>query len=120
MIPLWLSIAGGLGAVSRFVADGLIRTVLGRNFPWATMLINAGGSLLLGILIGLTLHHQTSTSMKLIWGTGFCGGFTTFSTATFEVARLIEESRLRAALFYILGSLVLTLGFCGLGIWYIA
>lgn len=103
--------AGGGGAVARFVADGLIRTVLGRRFPWGTLVINATGSFILGVLAGLVLYHHSDTSLKLIMGTGFCGGFTTFSTASFESVRLIEEERYGAAFLQVLGNLC----FCLIG-----
>lgn len=119
MIPLWITVAGGVGAVSRFVADGLIRTVLGRKFPWGTLIINILGSFILGVLTGLVLHQHASTSTKLILGTGFCGGFTTFSTASFEAARLLEERRYTATIFQLLGNVGLSFLAAAAGIWLI-
>ncbi len=116
MMPLWIAAAGGAGAVSRFVADGLLRTVLGRAFPWATVIINVSGSFLLGFLTGIALRLPAGADAKLILGTGFCGGYTTFSTASFETVRLIEERRTRAAVLYVVMSLGLGLGFCALGL----
>ena len=117
MIPLWIAAAGGVGAVGRFVADDLIRTVLGRKFPWGTLIINTAGSFILGILTGMAIHHNINTDTKLIAGTGFCGGFTTFSTASFEAVRLIEEERYTAALLQALGNLGLSLAAAGIGFW---
>lgn len=113
---IFLALAGGLGALCRFVSDGLIRTWLGRNFPWGTVMINASGSFLLGILTGLALHGHLSSDLKLILGTGFCGGYTTFSTASFEAARLIEERRRAAMALHIGANLGLSLiaAMCGL------
>lgn len=116
MIPVWISVAGGVGAVSRFVSDGLIRTLLGRNFPWATLIINVSGSFILGVITGVVLYHNGSTDMNLIIGVGFCGGFTTFSTASFETVRLIEERRFGAMLFQSLGNLCFSLLAAGWGI----
>jgi len=115
MMPLWLSAAGGVGAMSRFVADGLIRTVLGRKFPWATLIINVIGSFILGVIVGAVLYRHGSTNLKLIVGTGFCGGFTTFSTASFETVRLIEERKFAAVVAQSLGNLLfsLTAALCG-------
>ena len=117
MIVLWIMLAGGLGAAVRFISDGLIRTVLGRTFPWATLIINVVGAFVLGIMTGLVLYHHASTDSKLIIGTGFCGGFTTFSTASFETVRLIEERRFVAALFQTLGNACFTILAAGYGIW---
>ena len=116
MMPIWIAAAGGVGAVGRFVADGLLRAVLGRTFPWATVVINVSGSFLLGFLTGIALRHPAGADVKLILGTGFCGGYTTFSTASFETARLVEEHRARAAALYVVTSLGLGLGFCALGL----
>jgi len=114
IIPIMM-IAGGLGAVARFVSDGLIRTVLGRNFPWATLCINVVGAFILGIVTGYALHHAAA-DIKLVIGTGFCGGFTTFSTASFEAVRLIEEKRFGAFWLQFLGNAVLSLGAAAVGL----
>ncbi len=114
MTPLLISLAGGLGAVSRFVADGLLRTFVGRAFPWSTIIINASGSLLLGAISGIALHHAGS-DIKLIWGTGFCGGYTTFSTASYEAVRLIEERRFLGAASHVLYNFSLTVIFYAIG-----
>lgn len=111
---LWIALAGGVGAVSRFIADGLIRTIVGRELPWATIIINVSGSFILGLLTGLTLQ-QASPDIYMIWGIGFCGGYTTFSTASFEVVRLIEDRRIFDAFTYIAASLFFTISFYGLG-----
>ena len=96
----WLAfLAGaGVGAPSRYVLDGYIQSKTGRFFPWGTFVINATGSLLLGILTGLALEHGLSTTTETVLGTGFCGAFTTYSTFTFETVRLAEEGATNAAL----------------------
>jgi fluoride exporter len=114
---LLLLVGGGMGALLRFVVDGHVRTNSRREFPWGTILINASGSLLLGLITGLALAHHASTNARLIVGTGFCGGYTTFSTASFETVRLIEERRIFHALLQCLGNLFLSLGFAALGLW---
>lgn len=119
MTPLYIALAGGLGAAGRFVADGLIRTVAGRKFPWGTLTINIVGSFILGILTGLVLYRHGGANVKLIAGTGFCGGFTTFSTASFEAARLIEEKRIGATMLQILANAVFSLTAAAIGIWLI-
>ena len=89
--------AGGGGAVARFLLD---RAVVDRTrgvFPWGTLVINVTGTLLLGLITGLALHHGLSKSAKIVLGTGFCGAYTTFSTFSFETVRLIEEGALTEA-----------------------
>lgn len=117
MITAWLAVAGGVGAVARFIADGLLRTVFGRKFPYATLIINVVGSFILGVVAGLVLYQHTSTDIKLIVGTGFCGGFTTFSTASFEAVRLIEERRFVAVVVQVAGTVGLSFGAAALGLW---
>lgn len=119
MITLWIAAFGGFGAVLRFVSDGMIRTVLGRKFPWGTLIINVTGSFILGLMTGLVVHEQVGHSTLLIIGTGFCGGFTTFSTAIFEAVRLIEERRYGAVLVQIGGNAILSLSAAALGLWLI-
>lgn len=117
MMPAWISLAGGLGAVSRFMGDGLVRTALGRNFPWGTLIINITGSFVLGMLTGSILYGHMSRNAGLIIGTGFCGGFTTFSTASFEAVRLIEEKRYLACIVQVFGQAALALLAAGIGLW---
>jgi CrcB protein len=117
MIVLVMSLAGGLGAVARFALDGLVVARAGRRFPYGTLLINISGSLLLGVLTGLTLAHGAPTALRTVAGTGFCGGYTTFSTASFETVRLLQERRWAAGLANGAGTLVLTLLAAALGLW---
>lgn len=116
MITFWLALAGGGGAVTRFALDGLIRQRWSAPFPLATVAINVSGSLVLGVLTGLVLYRDGSSEVLLIMGTGFCGGYTTFSTASFETVRLIERGALRLALANLFGTLVLALGAAALGL----
>jgi len=116
MMALLIAVAGSGGAVSRFWVDGHIRTNYRHQFPWATLLINATGSLLLGILTGLLSQHHDFTNIETILGTGFCGGYTTFSTASFETVRLLEERRHSTALGHAVGGLLLTILCAGVGV----
>ena len=117
MITIWVSLAGSAGAVARFSLDGAVRGRRTTTFPWGTLIINVSGSLLLGVLTGLVLFRGDPTNLKLILGTGFCGGYTTFSTASFETVRLIQRGLLRAAAGNAFGSLILTVGAGALGLW---
>ena len=109
MITLWIALAGSAGAVSRFVLDGTIRTRRSTEFPWATVIINITGSLILGLVAGAVLFHSASHEVQLIVGVGFCGGYTTFSTASFETVRLIQRQRYWPAFGNAVGTLALTL-----------
>ncbi|MGW5571095.1 fluoride efflux transporter CrcB [Nocardia thailandica] len=116
MTALLVSVAGSLGALARFVVDGAIRTRRATEFPWATVVINVTGSLLLGFLTGLVLYQGAPHTLQVVAGIGFCGGYTTFSTASAETVRLIQRGRYRAAAVNALGTLALTLAAAGAGL----
>jgi len=117
VILLGVSLAGAAGAIARFVLDGAIKTRRTTVFPWATLVINVTGSLLLGVLTGLVIFHGTPGALRTVLGTGFCGGYTTFSTASFETVRLLQQGRRGPALLNSGGTLLLTLLGGGAGLW---
>jgi CrcB protein len=108
-------VAGACGALARFLLDSSIKSRWQSPFPWATVIINVTGSLLLGILAGLVLFHGQPTAWQTVVGTGFCGGYTTFSTASFETVRLVQQNRRSLALLNAVGSLVLSVAACAVG-----
>jgi CrcB protein len=110
-----LSVAGGLGAVLRFVVDGLVRSRIGARLPWGTALINLSGSFVLGLLTGLTTRGMPE-AVLLVAGTGLLGGYTTFSAASVETVRLLQQRRYAASLLYGLGVLVLSVAAAALGL----
>jgi CrcB protein len=121
MMPLWvvvgLSVAGGLGAVARFLLDAAVKGRIRRRFPIGTMVINISGSFLLGLVTGLAVSHALEPEWRIIIGTGFLGGYTTFSTASFETVRLALERRWGAALLNGLGMMLGAFLAAGLGLW---
>ena len=72
---LLVALGGAVGSVLRYLLSGI-----NTSFPWGTFAANILGSLLIGILVGLVSKGVLSPEMKLLMVTGFCGGFTTFST----------------------------------------
>jgi len=104
---LAVCLAGGLGAALRFTVDGAIRQRSTGSYPLGTMIVNVSGSLVLGLLIGLVLGGVLSHGWQLIIGTGMMGGYTTFSTASYETLRLLEDGRWWAAAINGIGMLVL-------------
>lgn len=112
-----LSLAGGLGAGTRLFVDGFVKSHTPVAFPVGTLLINVSGSLLLGLLLGLSMSFIIPETVYLVAGAGFLGGYTTFSTASFESVRLLQERRYLASLANGLGMAVLCVGAAGGGFW---
>jgi CrcB protein len=94
----WIAAAGGAGAAARYLLDGWVQARADRALPVGTFVINVSGSFLLGVLAGLVVAHGFSPDAKLIAGTGFLGGYTTFSTFAYETVRLAEDGSRRLAL----------------------
>ena len=104
-----VALAGGVGAATRLLVDGVITGRTSGRLPWGTAVINVVGSFLLGLVVA------TDPRGAAIMGTGFLGGFTTFSTASFETARLALDRRSWSAAGYGLGVLALAVGAASAG-----
>ncbi|QTE30828.1 fluoride efflux transporter FluC [Pengzhenrongella sicca] len=116
MTFLLVALCGGLGAATRFVVDELFRGRWAHEFPVATVAINVSGSGLLGLLTGASLYLDLPSGWLLVAGTGFCGGYTTFSTATVETVRLAQAGEYGLAAANAFGALALALGAVAAGI----
>lgn len=116
MLALVVAVAGGFGALARYIVDGFVQDRTSGSFPFGTLTVNVSGSLVLGFLTGLGLFRGFSSSAQTVLGTGLCGGLTTWSTATWETVRLAEAGEARQALVNGLGGLVAALAAGALGI----
>ncbi|MFN2746870.1 MULTISPECIES: fluoride efflux transporter CrcB [Bacillus] len=111
MIAAGFMIAGGIGSLLRFWLGNIIMSRVPKpRIPVSIMLINILGSFALGIFVSLGIDNH---AVSIIVGTGFFGGFTTFSTFSVEAVELILAKRFSASAAYIL----LTLGLCIGGFW---
>ena len=113
---LWVGLGGFLGANARYALGTWIVQRAGPAFPWHTLLINVTGSLAIGaVLTLLTERFVADPAWRLFLVAGFLGGYTTFSSYTFEGLELLREGQWLAALWYALGSNLLGLAATYLG-----
>ena len=105
---IWVFIGGGLGSICRYgIAEGLKSYQF--TFPYATLLANVLACFILGTMVGGALKTDIDLSYRLLIMTGFCGGFSTFSTFTYETFALLEQGKFTFALVNIGGSLFVCL-----------
>ncbi len=109
MLLLYIALGGGLGAIARYVLGGWVQVATGATFPWGTLFINISGSLLLGFLYVLLEGAPAAREWRAFLGIGFCGGYTTFSTFSYETARLLQDGQLGRAGAYALASALLSI-----------
>lgn len=116
MLALIVGAAGAAGAVARYLVDGTVQDRTSGVLPFGTLTVNVAGSLVMGFVTGLLLFHGIVKTPVTIVGTGFCGGLTTWSTASWETVRLLEEGEAPAAILNAVGGLAasLTAAACGL------
>jgi CrcB protein len=113
-VLLAVGLGGALGSVARW---GVSAAFPGSGFPWATLLVNLSGALLLGILMVVVADVLTTSHLvRPFLGVGVLGGYTTFSTYALETRDLLAAGDYAAASAYSLGSVVAGLLAAGLGI----
>ncbi|VXC21054.1 putative fluoride ion transporter CrcB [Flavobacterium sp. 9AF] len=115
---IFIALGGGLGSVLRYLSN----IYIGKFFPnkgyIATLFANMIGCLLIGILVGYFIkNHSSNEAFKLLLITGFCGGFTTFSTFGLENYNLLQSQNYILTLSYIILSITIGIAFVGLGIY---
>lgn len=114
---IWVGIGGFVGANLRYILGSVIANRLGSTFPAGTMVINITGALLIGVLLTILTDRVIADPLwRQLIVIGFLGGFTTFSSYTFEAATLVLDGRWVAALFYVIGSNAIGLLACFAGI----
>lgn len=116
MLTLAVALAAGVGAAARYVLDQVVQHRTRSRFPYGTLLVNVTGSLLLGVVTGLSLDHGLPSSPTVVLGVGFAGGYTTLSTWAWESLALAETGQRLGATANVLGSLALGLAAAAVGL----
>lgn len=111
--------AGGCaGSIARFLSQYFIARYYPSSFPWGTLVVNVAGCFLIGLIYAVAEKGTLlSPEMRLLLATGFCGGFTTFSTFAYENIALLRDGELLYTFLYIAASLLIGLLAAFLGVW---
>jgi CrcB protein len=112
---LWISLGAIVGANARYWLGLWLVQQYSPRFPLPTFLINVTGSFLLGVLAGYT-QTRPNPQLTLLFGVGFCGSFTTFSTFSVEILNLWRSGEVWLALLYIIASVMVGFGGAWLGL----
>jgi fluoride exporter len=104
---LLIGLGGFLGSILRFLIYILVNRHVSTHFPFGTFTVNIIGSLLIGILYGLWIRETMDDTASRLWITGFCGGFTTFSTFSNDLLTLTNHGETAVMLFYAGASVLL-------------
>jgi len=114
---IWVGVGGFVGANARYIVGRFAAHRFGDAFPVATLIVNLTGSFAIGLLLTLLLDRWVAhPAWRLLLAVGFLGGYTTFSSYTYETLLLIEKGGWTRAVVYSAGSVLLGLGACAAGI----
>ncbi|RMG17279.1 MAG: fluoride efflux transporter CrcB [Deltaproteobacteria bacterium] len=114
---LLVALGGAIGASGRWATGLAVTRLAGTRYPFATFAVNVIGSLLIGLVLEATERPGLfAAEIRLAVATGLLGAFTTFSTFSFETLRLIRGGEYGPALLNAVGSVVVCLGACALGV----
>ena len=114
---LSIAVGGAIGAVMRYWVSTGVYNLLGRGFPYGTLVVNMAGSLLMGFLYVLLLERMTiSPELRAALLIGVLGAFTTFSTFSIETLNLIEQADFVKAGLNVLISVVACVGAAWVGV----
>lgn len=115
MDALYVGIGAFLGANARYWVGAWAAERFGTTFPYGTLIINASGSFLIGVLAAFFAPRAFSPNWRLLLMVGVLGGYTTFSSFAYEAMRLVESREYLLAALYLFGSPVVGLAGCFVG-----
>ncbi len=90
MSVLYVALGGAIGAAARYLAGLWIVARLGAGFPWGTFFVNVTGSFLIGIILVLVEEGTLPAEARLFLAVGILGGYTTFSSFSYETLQLLN------------------------------
>lgn len=105
----------GVGANARYWLGGWVAEKFGVTFPWGTLFVNVAGSVCIGLFMQIALREAWAEEWRLLVAIGFLGGFTTFSTFSYETLRLLQAGSIGLAAWNAAASLAFCLAGCWLG-----
>ena len=112
-----VGVGGFVGSIARYLVAVLFANQMSSVFPFATLAVNIVGCFVIGVLFALSDRGNIlSPEWRVLLTTGFCGGFTTFSTFSYESLRLIQDGEYLYVALYVLASVVIGLAATYVGI----
>jgi fluoride exporter len=116
VLTFFVGAAGAIGALARYLLGRFIAGRVASQFPLGTFVINISGAFVIGLLSALLSHKLISPVAQLTLATGFLGGYTTFSTMSWEGTQLARSGSLLVSILYLGGSLLCGLVAAALGL----
>ena len=111
-----VGLGGVVGCLARYWLAGFVQQASNADFPYGTLLVNLIGSFIIGVVVTLSLERGLlSAESRLLLATGFCGGFTTMSTFSYETLALLRDGQSALALGNVGGTVIGCLGAVWLG-----
>lgn len=113
---IWIALGSAIGGVARYWTSGLVAHHFGETFPWGTLVVNVLGSFIIGLIATLTSPDGRifiGSDARQFLMLGICGGYTTFSSFSFQTLELVRDGEMFRASGYIILSVVL----CIVAVW---
>ena len=106
----YVALGSGIGGAARFALSTVVQQRAASAFPFGTLIVNVTGALVLGFILRFALGSPgTTPELRALIGTGFCGGYTTFSAFSYETLTLMQAGDYRRAAIYVVTSVVLAI-----------